>query len=181
MYSPRRMAAAAPRIDRSIVLVGMMGAGKTAIGRRLAKRLGLPFADSDEEVERGFGCTIAAIFDRFGEAAFREAERAAVARLVAGRPSVIAAGGGAFMDGATRALVRDRCIAVWLDADSATLAGRLGGQGHRPLLRGRDTREAIEELAARRNPSYAEAHVRVPSGAGPPGDVVDAICRELKL
>lgn len=184
MYSPRRMSVPHPRRarspERSIVLVGLMGAGKSSVGRRLAARLGLPFADTDEEIERSSGYTIAEIFDRLGEAGFRDGERRVIWRLVEGPPRVIATGGGAFVDARTRALILERCIAVWLEADVDTLVGRLGRRGHRPLLRGRDPREVIEELAARRNPFYAEAHLRVRSARSPHEAVVDAICRELK-
>jgi len=173
------MAARASRIDRSIALVGMMGAGKSTVGRRLAKRLGLPFADADEEIEKSCGYTIAEIFERFGESTFREGERQVIAQLVGGRPRVIATGGGAFADQATRDLILERCIAVWLDADIETLAERLARRDHRPLLKGRDPRATIAELADRRNPHYALAHVRVESMAGSHDRVVDAICRKL--
>lgn len=178
MYSPRRMPARPSRIDRSIALVGLMGTGKSTVGRRLAKRLGIPFVDADEEIERSAGHTITEMFDRFGEAAFRAGERQVIARLVEGPPRVIATGGGAFADEATRRLLLDRCIAIWLDADVETLAGRVRG-GKRPLLRGSDPRATLAELAARRNPFYAQAHIRVDSGAGRHEAIVDAICRAL--
>lgn len=185
MYSPRRMSAAHPRSDRSprrsIVLVGMMGTGKSSIGRRLARRLGLPFADADEEIEHSSGYTIDEMFDRFGETAFRDCERRVIARLVEGPPQVIATGGGAFADEGTRALILERCIAVWLDADTDTLVGRLARRRGRPLLRGRDPRRVIEELAAKRNRYYAEAHFRVRSAPAPHDAVVREICRELQL
>lgn len=179
MYSPRRMPSRPSRIDRSIALVGSMGAGKSTVGRRLAKRLGLPFVDADEEIQRSSGYTIAEIFDRFGEAGFREAERREIARLVEGPPRVIATGGGAFAEEETRRLLLERCTAVWLDADIETLAGRLRRRSHRPLLKDANPRAILAELAARRNPFYAEAHLRIESGAGPHETVVDAICRAL--
>lgn len=179
MYSPRRMPGRPSHLDRSIALVGLMGAGKSTIGRRLAKRLGLPFVDADDEIERSSGYTIAEIFDRFGERAFREGERRVIVRLVEGPPQVIATGGGAFADEASRSLILERCIAIWLDADIETLVERLGRRGHRPLLSGRDPRETIAALAETRNPFYALAHLRVASGAGPHEIVVDAICTEL--
>ncbi len=179
MYSPRRMAARASRIDRSIAIVGMMGAGKSTVGRRLAKRLSLPFADADDEIEKSCGYTVAEIFDRFGESTFREGERRVIARLAEGPPRVIATGGGAFAEEATRRLILERCITIWLDADVETLLGRLGRLGHRPLLKGRDPAEAIAELAAKRTPLYAEAHIRIPTGTAPHAAIVDSICREI--
>ncbi|HEX8528163.1 shikimate kinase [Allosphingosinicella sp.] len=156
------------RPDRTIVLVGPMGAGKTSVGRRLAERLGLPFADCDEEIERSEEQSIEEIFDRFGEARFRSLERETMGRLVHGSPKVIAAGGGAFIDRGTRALILERCIAIWLDADPATLAERVRAGEGRPLLGGRDPRVALEELARIREPIYAEAHVRIDSSGSPP-------------
>ena len=113
-----------------------MGAGKSTVGRRLAKRLGLPFVDADEEIEAAAGLSIAEIFERYGEAHFRDGERRVLARLIDGPPRVIATGGGAFMDAETRALILERCIAIWLDAEVETLAERVGRRGHRPLLKG---------------------------------------------
>src|SRR3954463_10529977 len=110
------------RLDRPIVLVGLMGAGKSTVGRRLAKRLALPFVDSDEEIERAADHEIGEIFDRFGEASFRDGERRVIRRLVEGPRKVLATGGGAFLDPATRALILETCIAVWLDADADVLA-----------------------------------------------------------
>jgi shikimate kinase len=183
MYSPRRMPNDLPHRDfspsRSIVLVGLMGAGKSTVGRRLAKRLGLPFADADEEIERSAGHSITEIFDRYGEAAFRAGERRVIARLIDGPVKVIATGGGAFADEATRALILERCIAVWLDADTETLVGRLGRRSHRPLLRDRDPRAALEEQAGRRNAFFAEAHLRIKSDPAPHETVVAAICSAL--
>lgn len=177
--APAAMPSPLPRPDRPIVLVGLMGAGKTTAGRRLARRLGLPFADADEEIERAADRSISEIFDRCGEAAFRDGERRVIARLIDGPPKVIATGGGAFMDGGTRALILDRCTAVWLDADADTLAGRIRRRDHRPLLRGKEPRAAIEELGARRNAVYAQAHLRVRSGGGPHEEVVERILEAL--
>ena len=148
--------------DRCIVLVGLMGAGKTTVGRRLAKRLGLPFLDSDEEIERAADHSISEIFDRFGEASFRDGERRVLRRLIGGPPKVIATGGGAFMDAETRALILAEAIAVWLRAEIATLADRAARRGHRPLLKGKEPAEVLRALAAVRDPVYAEAplHVR---------------------
>lgn len=153
--------------ERSIVLVGLMGVGKSTVGRRLARRLGLPFVDSDEEIERAADHEIKEIFDRFGEASFRDGERRVLRRLIAGDRKVIATGGGAFMDPETRALILDRCIAIWLEADLETLAERVSRRSHRPLLVGRDPLPFLRDLAEARDPVYAEAHLRVRSGPGP--------------
>jgi shikimate kinase len=173
------MAATLPRPDRCIVLVGLMGAGKSTVGRRLARRLGLDFVDSDEEIERAAARTIPEIFGRFGEASFRDGERRVIARLVGGPPKVLATGGGAFMDPETRALILERCIAVWLDADVATLAERVSRRDHRPLLHGKDPAAELERLAALRNPYYAEAHLRIRSQAMPHEQAVQHIVEAL--
>lgn len=170
---------ALPRPDRSIVLVGLMGAGKSTVGKRLARRLGLVFADSDDEIERAADRTISEIFQRFGEASFRDGERRVIARLIGGPPKVIATGGGAFMDEQTRALILDRCIAVWLDADIATLADRVGRRSHRPLLAGKNPAEVLEGLAAVRNPVYAQAHLHIRSRAAPHEWTVERIVEAL--
>ena len=166
-------------LDRPIVLVGLMGAGKTTVGRLLAARLALPFLDSDEEIERETGLTIAAIFERFGEAWFREAERRALERLAGGPPRVVAAGGGAFAEAPTRALLVKRCLTVWLDADVATLAGRLQGCGTRPLIAGDEPKSALAALAEERNEAYAQARLHVWTGGRPPHSVVDAVVEGL--
>jgi shikimate kinase len=165
--------------ERSIVLVGLMGAGKSTVGRRLARRLGLPFVDSDEEIERAADHEIKEIFDRFGEASFRDGERRVLRRLLGGEPKVIATGGGAFMDDETRALILDRCIAIWLEAGVETLAERVARRAHRPLLAGKDPLPLLRGLAEVRNPIYAEAHLRVRSEAGPHQRTVDRIVEAL--
>ncbi|HEX8483211.1 MAG TPA: shikimate kinase [Allosphingosinicella sp.] len=165
--------------DRSIVLVGLMGAGKSTVGRRLARRLHLPFLDSDEEIERAADYEIKEIFDRFGEESFRDGERRVLRRLISGPPKVIATGGGAFMDDETRNLILERCIAIWLEAEVETLATRVARRGHRPLLAGKDPHSLLESLAEVRNPVYAQAHLRVRSGAGPHERTVDRIVAAL--
>jgi shikimate kinase len=165
--------------ERSIVLVGLMGVGKSTVGRRLARRLGLPFVDSDEEIERAADHEIKEIFDRFGEASFRDGERRVIRRLIEGERKVIATGGGAFMDAETRALILDRCIAVWLEADVETLAQRVVRRGHRPLLAGKDPLPFLSGLAEVRNPVYAQAHLRVSSGPGPHEKTVERIVEAL--
>lgn len=151
------------RIPRTIVLVGLMGAGKTSIGRRLAARLGLPFVDADQEIEEAAGCTIPEIFERFGEAAFRDGERKVIARLLDGPVHVLSTGGGAFMDPLTRALIRDQGLSVWLRADLDLLVQRTARRDHRPLLRTGDPREILRGLIEARYPIYAEADLTVDS------------------
>jgi shikimate kinase len=160
---------------KSIALVGLMGAGKTSIGRRLAKRLSLPFADADAEIEAAAGLGIAEIFARFGEAHFRAGERRVMARLIEGPPRVIATGGGAFMDAETRALILARCATIWLDGDVDALAARVGRRGHRPLLEGKDPRALLAALAGERGPIYAQAHFTVRSDTGTHERIVDRI------
>ncbi len=164
---------------RPITLVGLMGVGKTTIGRRLAARLGLPFVDADAEIETASGMSVAEIFERFGEAYFREGERRVIARLVDGPPKVIATGGGAFIQPETRALILERTLAVWLDADIATLVERVRRRDHRPLLKDKDPATVLTELAAVRNPIYAEAPIRVNSRQAPHEVTVAAIVSAL--
>lgn len=165
--------------DRSIVLVGLMGSGKSTIGRRLAQRLGMRFADADDEIERAAGMTISDIFARFGEAHFRDGERRVISRLLAGRPMVLATGGGAFVNEETRTLILQDSLCIWLDADIPTLVERVGRRSHRPLLKNRDPGEVLRELAAVRNPIYAEAHLRVSSASTPHDHTVRAILEAL--
>ena len=165
--------------DRSIVLVGLMGSGKSTIGRRLAQRLGMRFADADDEIERAADMTISDIFARFGEAHFRDGERRVIARLLGEKPMVLATGGGAFINDETRALILKDSLCIWLDADIATLVERVGRRSHRPLLKNRDPGEVLRELAAVRNPIYAEAHLRVSSASTPHDHTVRAILEAL--
>ena len=146
---------------RSIVLVGLMGAGKTSIGRRLAARLGLPFRDADSEIELAAGCTIPELFERFGEREFREGERRVIRRLLAGEPLVLATGGGAFMDPETRAVIRRDAISIWLRCKLPTLLRRVSGRTHRPLLNDGEPGEVLCRLMAVRHPVYAEANIVV--------------------
>ncbi len=146
---------------RTIVLVGLMGAGKTAIGRRLAARLGLPFRDADAEIELAAGCSIPELFARFGEREFREGERRVLRRLLAGDPIVLATGGGAYMDPDTRATIRDEAVSVWLRVRLPTLLRRVSGRPHRPLLNDGDPAEVLQRLMDARHPTYAEADIVV--------------------
>ncbi len=164
---------------RSIVLVGLMGAGKTSIGRRLAARLGLPFRDADSEIELAAGCCIAELFDRYGEQEFRAGERRVIARLLAGEPVVLATGGGAYMDPATRAAIRREAVCVWLRCSLPTLLRRVAGRSHRPLLNESDPATVLARLIGLRHPVYAEADVIVDCGDETPdattAQVLDAL------
>ena len=178
--APRPQETPSPdRLRRPIVLVGLMGVGKSTIGRRLAARLHLPFVDADSEIERAAGCSIAEMFERHGEPAFRDGERRVIARLIDGAPRIIATGGGAFMHPETRTLILEQATAVWLDADIEVLADRVRRRNDRPLLRGRDAHEALRELAAARNPVYALAPIHIRSQPHPHEATVDAIIAAL--
>ena len=168
-----------PRIDCSVVLVGLMGAGKSAIGRRLASRLGIPFVDADEEIESAAGCSISDIFEIHGEAAFRDGERRVIARLLSRPPHVLATGGGAFMDPETRTAIRACGISVWLRADLELLVSRVSRRNNRPLLAGGDPREILQQLMNERHPIYAEADVVVESRDGPHEQTVEAVLGAL--
>ena len=146
---------------RSVLLVGLMGAGKSAIGRRLAARLGLPFRDADAEIEAAAGMSVAEIFARFGEPAFRDGERRVIARLLAGPPMVIATGGGAFVDAATREVSRRLATSIWLRVPLPILVRRVAGREGRPLLAGQNPAEVLAKLSAARDPIYAQADVVV--------------------
>jgi len=164
---------------RTIVLVGLMGAGKTSIGRRLAARLGLPFRDADQEIELAAGCTIPEIFARFGESAFRDGERRVIRRLLAADPMVLAYGGGAFMDAQTREATRAEAVSVWLRCSLPTLVRRVASRDNRPLLAGRDREETLRELMALRYPVYAEADVIVDCGDEHPDVTTNQVFESL--
>lgn len=165
---------------RSIVLVGLMGAGKTTVGRRLAARLGLPFVDADAEVEAAAGLPIPEIFATHGEAAFRDGERKVIARLLQDGPQVLATGGGAFMDADTRARIAARGISVWLKADLDVLMRRVGRRSNRPLLKADDPRAVMEGLMRERAPFYARADIVLATGDGPHEEVVDRLAGQLE-
>jgi shikimate kinase len=166
---------------KPIVLVGLMGVGKSTVGRRLASRLNLPFADADHEIESAAGMTVSEIFERFGEPYFRDGERRVIARLVDGKPRVIATGGGAFVNDETRALILDQALAVWLDAPPEVLAERVRRRDTRPLLRNRDPLQVLTDLAAIRNPIYAQAPIRVSSDRAPHDSAVGHILKAIGL
>lgn len=168
------------RLDRPVVLVGLMGVGKSTVGRRLAKRLGVSFVDSDSAIEDASGLPAAEVFERFGERDFRDGERRLVARLIDGEIRVIATGGGAYVDPRTRQLLNERAITVWLDAPVDVLAERTSRRDTRVQLRNGDPKAVLERLSQERRPSYEEAHIHVKSGDGAHKDVVDAIIFELE-
>lgn len=178
--SERQVPPAGGARRETIVLIGMMGAGKSAVGRRLAKQLDLPFVDADGEIETAAGCTIGELFAREGEAQFREGERRVMVRLLSGAPCVLAAGGGAFLDAGTRAAVAAAGVSVWLRADIDTLLARTKHRRHRPLLNTDNPRAVLETLAAAREATYALADVAVDSAAGPVESTVAAVLDALQ-
>jgi len=152
-------------LRKTIVMVGMMGAGKTAVGGAVARILGAPFLDSDDEIERASAMEIAEIFARDGEAFFRRKEEQVIARLLAGPPCVLSTGGGAFLSAQTRAAIRESGVSVWLSADPALIWSRVRHKSHRPLLRTPDPRARIAALCHERDPVYALADITVPGDA----------------
>lgn len=170
-----------PRPEQSLVLVGLMGAGKSSIGRRLAQRLDLDFIDADTEIERAAGCTIEEIFARFGEPAFRDGERRVIVRLLEDRPPIVlATGGGAFMDPETRAAIRRHAVSIWLRADLDVLLRRVARRSNRPLLKQGDPREVLTRLIQLRHPVYAEADLVVDSDDSPPEVTVEKVVAALR-
>lgn len=169
-----------PELDRGVVLVGLMGAGKSSVGRRLAKHLGLPFFDADQEIEKAAGCSIPEIFSRHGEAAFRSGERRVIARLLEGDGHVLATGGGAFMDPETRAKIAEKGISIWLSADLDVLLERVMRRNNRPLLKQGDPEQILRQLMVERDPVYAQADLIVKTGQGPHEAVVAQIVEALQ-
>lgn len=167
------------RTSQTIVLVGLMGSGKSSIGRRLAERLGLPFVDADAEIEAAAGCTIEDFFERYGEEEFRKGERRVMQRLLDGPVHVLSTGGGAFIDPETRATIAQAGISVWLRADLETLLDRVGRRSDRPLLKDGDPKEILTALMDERYPIYAEADITVDSTDGPPRITVDRVTDAL--
>lgn len=163
----------------TVALVGLMGVGKSSVGRRLAQRLGLPFVDADVEIERAAARSVADIFAELGEAEFRAGEARVIRRLLEGPPHVLATGGGAMLNPETRALLKERTTTVWLKADLTVIAERVSRRDTRPLLRGKDAKAVLGALAEARYPIYAEAHLAVEVGAGPHGQAVTAIVEAL--
>ncbi len=165
--------------DRTIALVGLMGVGKTSLGKRLAGALGLPFVDADAEIEAAAGRSVADIFEAFGEDGFRDGERRVIARLLSGPPVVLATGGGAFAQPQTRDLLLEGALVVWLKADLATLAARVARKTHRPLLVGKDPMEVLAAQAAARYPHYERAHLTHDTIDAPHGQAVEALVAAL--
>jgi shikimate kinase len=165
--------------DKSIVMVGLMGCGKSAVGRRLAARLGLPFVDADEEIEKAAGQSIEDIFTEHGEPYFREGERKVLARLMRSGPQVLATGGGAFMNPETRATIAERGVSVWLKADLPLLVPRVGKRNNRPLLKGGDLEAVMQNLMDTRYPIYAQADITVESRDVPHEVIVAEIIERL--
>lgn len=163
----------------SLVLLGMMLAGKSAVGRKVAAQLGMPFVDSDAEIEAASGMSISQFFETHGEPEFRKGERRVIARLLGGNPCVLSIGGGAFMDGDTRALIRAHAVSVWIKADIETLVKRAARKDDRPLLRGGDVRERIGSILAVREPVYAEADIVVISDDRPVDETVEKLLQSL--
>ncbi len=164
---------------RSVVLIGLMGAGKTAVGRRLANRLDLPFVDADSEIEEAAGQSISEIFAEHGEAYFRQGERKVIARLLEAGPQVLATGGGAYMNADTRANIRKHGLSVWLKAELRVLMKRVGRRDNRPLLAGSDPETVMKKLMAERYPVYGEADVTVESRDVPHDVIVAAVIDAL--
>lgn len=168
-------------INKMIVLVGLMGVGKTSIGKRLAERMGLDFIDLDNEIERQTGCSVAEIFERFGEPEFRRMEISSFKRLVEDNQTrILALGGGAFVNPEIRELVKEKAISVWLKAKIEVLVERVSRRNTRPLLEKGDKHEIMRKLMDERYPIYAEADIMVESDEGPHQKVVDKIIEKIR-
>ena len=165
---------------RTVALVGLMGAGKTTIGRRLAQALALPFVDADEAIVAAAGRSIEDIFAERGECEFRRGERQVIARLLDGPPHVLAPGGRAFIDPRTRALMKARAISIWLKAPLDVLMKRVTKRDHRPLLKEDDPRAVMQRLMDERYPIYAEADLTIETGSGPHNSAVSHILTALR-
>jgi len=166
-------------LTRSVALIGMMGAGKSALGRRLAQRLDVPFKDADAEIEAAAGCSISEIFSRYGEPAFRDGERRVIARLLELPPHILATGGGAFIDGETRARIKQSATSVWLKAPIEVLLARTKRRDTRPLLKSGDARATLERLLTERAPIYAEADLTVESENVPHQVTIERVIEAL--
>jgi len=167
------------RSPKTVVFVGLMGVGKTCIGRRLAQRLDIPFVDADKEIEEAAGCSIPDIFERHGEKYFREGERRVILRLLDNPVHVLSTGGGAFMDPQTRAAIRERAISIWLRADLDLMLRRVSRRNDRPLLQVADPRAKLQELIDQRYPVYADADITVDSMDGPPDATLERVMGAL--
>ncbi len=172
------------KLDKTIVLVGLMGCGKSSLGRRLASRLAMPFVDADTAIEEAAGATIPEIFEKHGEAFFRDGERRVIQRLIGEEPMVLATGGGAFIDPETRKAITEQALSVWIKADLNLLVKRTAKRSNRPLLKQGDPREILADLIQKRHPFYGKADVTVESVDGPHErtltKLLRAIAAELK-
>lgn len=180
MAKEQRSGASRPALMRHVALVGLMGAGKSAIGRRVATAIGARFRDADREIEKAAGMSIAEIFEMRGEAEFRDGERRVIARLLDEPPFILATGGGAFMDASTRALLAERATTIWMHAELDVLVKRCARRNNRPILKTGDPRTILAELIERRYPVYAEAALRIESRDEPHEVAVNEIARLLK-
>jgi shikimate kinase len=167
------------RLTRTVALVGMMGAGKSSIGRRLAARLDVPFRDADMEIETAAGCSVPEIFERFGEPAFRDGEHRVILRLLKEAPHVLATGGGALLNAETRAQIAKRAFTIWLRAPVDLLLSRIERRDTRPLLRNGNPRETLERLLGEREPLYAQSRLVIDAQDGPHHAAVERIVRAL--
>ncbi|MDG1824975.1 MAG: shikimate kinase [Henriciella sp.] len=165
---------------RTIALVGLMGAGKSTVGRRLANKLGRPFFDSDDEIEKAAGLSVSDIFTMHGEEEFRRGEYKVLARLLDGEPHVLATGGGAYLNPLTRDLMREKAVTIWLNADLETLWKRVSKRNHRPLLKAPNPKDVLSNLLYDRIPIYELADITVPSVDGPHSKTVEAILTALQ-
>jgi len=170
----------ATRTNRTVALVGLMGAGKSTVGRRLAGKLGRPFVDSDDEIEKAAGLSVSDIFALHGEEEFRRVEHKVLSRLLSGPPQVLATGGGAYLKAETREMMREKAVTVWLNADLETLWKRVSRRNHRPLLRRPDAKEVLSNLFDERRPIYELADLTVPSVDGPHSKTVTSILKALE-
>ena len=167
-------------LNRTVALVGMMGAGKTSVGKRLAARLNVPFKDADHEIETAADLTVAEIFEKFGEPHFREGECKVIARLLDEAPHILATGGGAYMDPSTRAAMKAKAFTIWLKAPAELLLARVSKRATRPLLNNPDPKGTLERLLAQREPTYAEADYVLESVEGPHEKAVEEVLDILK-
>ena len=173
------MTVSAAPFSKTIALVGLMGVGKSSIGRRLANALAMPFRDADHEIELAAGCSVGEIFAKFGEPAFRDGERRVIARLLAAPPHVLATGGGAFSDRETRQLIRAKAVSIWLRADLEVLAARVRKRDTRPLVIGKEPMDVLRVQARDRYPAFAEADITIDTDESAHHVTVDAIVRAL--
>ena len=173
--TPAALPSGGRRLERTVALVGMMGVGKSTVGKKLAESLGSPFVDSDDEIVRAAGLSVQEIFQRHGESEFRRGERRVIERLLNGPPIVLATGGGAYMDPDTRALLKEKATTIWLRANLDLIWKRVNRRDTRPLLKQENPKQVLADLLALRTPIYAEADIAIDSGDGPASDAVKAI------